>query len=87
MPTKKDFIVLLFKRMNEDDEITKQWVDAYTDTLIDIFKTGKGVTINGLDGFYVDRRKRQYSFQIQSQPKSQILFGAGINIQIKNLYD
>ena len=32
--------------MNADEETIKQWIDAYTNTLIDNLKTGKGVTIN-----------------------------------------
>ena len=35
--SKKEFISLLANRMNEDEETAKQWVDAYTDTLIEIF--------------------------------------------------
>jgi nucleoid DNA-binding protein len=46
--TKKEFISLLAKRMNTDEATTKKWVEGYADTLIDIFKTGEGVTVEGL---------------------------------------
>ena len=48
---------LLANRMNADEDTAKQWIDAYTDTLIEIFKTGEGVTIDGLGGFYLQKRR------------------------------
>ena len=67
--TKKEFITLLAKRMNADEATTKQWINAYTDTLIEIFKTGEGVTIEGLGGFYVDRRRDSAAFKFNPSQK------------------
>jgi DNA-binding protein HU-beta len=75
--TKKEFIALLSKRMNVDEETTKQWIDAYTDTLIDIFKTGKGVTIDGLGGFYVGKRRDGTAFKFNPSQKIRYYLGWG----------
>ena len=73
--TKKEFITLLSKRMNADEETTKQWIDAYTDTLIDIFKTGEGVTIDGLGGFYLDIRRGSSVFKFNPSQKIKYYLG------------
>jgi len=51
--TKKEFITQLAEKMGAREKESEQWVEAYTQTLIDIFKTGQGVTITGLGGFHV----------------------------------
>ncbi|RLD65160.1 MAG: HU family DNA-binding protein [Bacteroidetes bacterium] len=51
--TKKEFIKQLAEKMETNEKETEKWVEAYTQTLIDIFKTGEGVTITGLGGFHV----------------------------------
>jgi nucleoid DNA-binding protein len=38
--SKKEFISSLAKRMNTDETTAKQWIEGYTETLFDIFKTG-----------------------------------------------
>jgi nucleoid DNA-binding protein len=73
--TKKEFISLLAKRMNVDEKTTSQWIDAYTDTLIDIFKTGEGVTVDGLGGFYVDRRRDGMVFKFNPSQKIRYYLG------------
>lgn len=50
--TKKEFAKKLAQRMGATEKEAEQWVDAYTETLIEVFETGKGVTINGLGGVY-----------------------------------
>jgi len=75
--SKKEFTALLAKRMNADEETTKQWIEAYTDTLIDIFKTGEGVTIDGLGGFYVDRRRDYTVFKFNPSQKVRHYLGWG----------
>ena len=73
--SKKEFISLLAKRMNADEETRKQWIDAYTDTLIDIFKTGEGVTIDGLGGFYVSRRRDSTAYKFNPSQKVRYYLG------------
>jgi len=73
--TKKEFITLLSKRMNADEETTKQWVDAFTDSLIDIFKTGEGVTIEGLGGFYLGKRSDGIAFKFNPSQKIRYYLG------------
>lgn len=51
--SKKEFIKQLATKTGATEKETEKWVDAYTETLIDIFKTGEGVSINGLGGFHV----------------------------------
>jgi hypothetical protein len=45
-------------------------VEAYTETLIDVFKTGNGVTITGLGGFHVSLGYRGGVFKFN--PSQQI---------------
>ena len=75
--TKKEFISLLARRMNAEEETTKQWIDAYTDTLVDIFKTGEGVTIDGLGGFYVARKHGGTAFKFNPSQKIRHYLGWG----------
>lgn len=51
--SKKEFEAQLAQKMNATEKEASQWVEAYTDTIIDAFKSGKSVTINGLGGFHV----------------------------------
>jgi nucleoid DNA-binding protein len=81
--TKKEFITLLAKRMNVDEETAKRWIDAYTDTLIDIFKTGEGVTIDGLGGFYLGRRKDGNAFKFNPSQKIRYYLGWGSTFKEK----
>jgi nucleoid DNA-binding protein len=53
--SKKEFITLLAAKMQTDESTAKLWIEAYSETLFDIFKTGEGVTIDGLGGFYLER--------------------------------
>lgn len=51
--SKKEFTQKLATNMGATEKEAAKWVEAYTETLTDIFKTGDGVTINGLGGFHV----------------------------------
>ena len=75
--TKKDFISRLAKKMNTDEKTASQWIDAYADTLFDIFKTGEGVTISGLGGFYLQRRRDSSAFKFNPSQKLRKLLGWG----------
>ncbi|MDR2423818.1 MAG: hypothetical protein LBD59_03735 [Prevotellaceae bacterium] len=54
--SKKEFITLLAAKMQTDETTAKLWVEAYSETLFDIFKIGEGVTLDRLGGFYLKRR-------------------------------
>jgi hypothetical protein len=44
---KKAFVQQLAKRMNADEVVATEWLDATLDTLYENFKAGRGVTFNG----------------------------------------
>ena len=73
--TKKEFIQLLAKSMDKTEKEAAQWVDAYTETLIDIFKTGEGVTITGQGGFYLERRRNGAAFKFNPSQRIRKLLG------------
>ncbi len=73
--TKKEFVSMLAKRMDATEKTTTEWVDAYTETMIDIFKTGEGVTINGLGGFYLARKYGSIVFKLNPSQRLRKLFG------------
>ncbi len=73
--TKKEFTTLLAKRMNADEATAKQWIEGYSETLIDIFKTGEGVTIEGLGGFYVNKRSSGTVFKFNPSQKIRFVLG------------
>ena len=73
--TKKEFLAVLARRMNTTEEIAEEWIDAYTETLIDIFKTGEGVTINGLGGFYLANKHDDTIFKFNPSQRLRKLFG------------
>ena len=73
--TKNEFISLLAKHMNTDEATTKQWVEGYADTLIDIFKTGEGVTVEGLGGFYVAKRSSGTAFKFNPSQRIRFILG------------
>lgn len=41
--TKKEFTVLLARKIGAPEKEATRWVEAYTETLMDVFKTGNGV--------------------------------------------
>ena len=61
--SKKEFISLLAKRMNADETTAKQWIEGYNETLFDVFKTGQGVSIDGLGGFYLEQKRSGVAFK------------------------
>jgi nucleoid DNA-binding protein len=73
--SKKEFISLLAKRMKTDEVIAKQWIDGYTETLFEIFKTGEGVSIDGLGGFYLENRRSGIAFKFNPGHRLKALLG------------
>ncbi len=72
---KNEFVAQLAKKMNCNEKTASQWVDAYTDTMFDIFKTGEGVTITGLGSFYLARRHDSIAFKFNPSQKLRKLLG------------
>ena len=73
--TKKEFISLLAKRMNTDETTAKLWIDGYADTLVYIFKTGEGVSVEGLGGFYVARKSSGTAFKFNPSQRIRFILG------------
>jgi len=73
--TKKDFTKQLALRINSTEKEAEKWVDAYTETLIDIFKTGNGVTINGLGGFYIGHHSNSTAFKFNPSQRIKAILG------------
>jgi DNA-binding protein HU-beta len=73
--TKKEFITLLAKRMGTTEKVASDWIDAYTETLVDIFKSGEGATINGLGGFYLAEKYGNTVFKFNPSQRLRKLFG------------
>ena len=73
--TKREFTRLLSLKMNVTEEEASRWVDAYTETLIEIFKTGEGVSISGLGGFYLSKRRHGNAFKFNPSQRIRQLLG------------
>jgi DNA-binding protein HU-beta len=76
MPKKnKEFIALLANRTGTNEKTASDWVNSYAETLIDIFKTAEGVTINGMGGFYLARKHGDTIFKFNPSQRLRKLFG------------
>ncbi len=73
--SKAQFASLLAKRMNCNVNTASQWIDAYSETLFEIFKNGEGVTIEGLGGFYLSRRSDSTAFKFNPSQKLKKILG------------
>ena len=74
---KKEFVKILAEKMNATETEALRWVDAYTETLIDIFKTGEDTTIDGLGGFYLANKYGNTIFKFNPSQRLRKLFGWG----------
>ena len=72
---KKEFVRQVANRMNVDEKSAQVWVDAILDTLYETFKSGKGVTLPGFGGFYLEKRGRGTVFKFNPGQKLKALFG------------
>lgn len=73
---KKEFVKLLANKMNADEKMAEVWVDAFTDTLCDCFKSQRGVVITNLGTFYLRITSRGDSiFKFLPSQKLRALFG------------
>jgi DNA-binding protein HU-beta len=69
------FVHQLALRMQTDDKVAAAWLEATVETLYDTFKAGKGVTLTGLGGFYVQPRGKTWAFKFNPGQKLRALFG------------
>jgi DNA-binding protein HU-beta len=72
---KKEIIQRLAQRMNTDEKTAEAWLAAFTDTLYDAFKEGRGVTLPGFGGFYVKPKGETWAFKFNPGQKLRALFG------------
>jgi DNA-binding protein HU-beta len=71
----KAFIHQLALRMQTDGKVAAAWLEATVETLYDDFKAGKGVTLTGFGGFYVQPRGKTWAFKFNPGQKLRALFG------------
>jgi len=72
---KDEFVRRVAKRMDTDDATAEVWVDAVLDTMYDTFKHGKGLTLPGFGGFYLDRRRDGCAFKFNPGQKLRAVLG------------
>lgn len=73
--SKEEFVICLAKKMKTDVETAEAWLDATLDTMYQIFKSGKGITLPGFGGFYLDERRDSTAFKFNPGQKLRALFG------------
>ena len=61
--------------MCADEETAGLWLDAVTDTIYEIFKSGYGASLSDFGTFYLDRRKSSTAFKFNPSQKLKKLFG------------
>jgi len=73
--SKDEFVRRVAKRMDADDTTAQVWVDAVLDTMYTTFKGGKGLTLPGFGGFYLDRRRDGCAFKFNPGQKLRAVLG------------
>jgi len=72
---KDEFVSRLAKKMKTDAETAEAWLDATLETMYQVFKSGKGITLPGFGGFYLDQRRDSTAFKFNPGQKLRALFG------------
>ena len=54
---KEEFVRHLAKKMGTDEATAEAWLDATLEAMYQVFKSGKGISLAGFGGFYLDRRR------------------------------
>lgn len=62
-------------RMKVDEETAAAWIEGFIDVLYASIKSGRGVTLQGLGGFYVQRKRPTWVFRFNPGQKLRALFG------------
>lgn len=73
--TTNAFVQQLAVKMQTDEQVAAAWLAAALETLYDNFKAGKGVTLTGFGGFYVQPRGKTWAFRFNPRQKLRALFG------------
>jgi nucleoid DNA-binding protein len=73
--TKEELVRRLAKKMRTDDATAEAWLEATLETMYQVFKSGKGLSLSGFGGFYVDRRGESTAFKFNPGQKLRALFG------------
>jgi len=73
--SKDEFVRRVAARMKVKKAAAEAWVDAVLDTMYDTFKRGKGLTLPGFGGFYLDRRRDGCAFKFNPGQKLRDLLG------------
>jgi len=71
----KVFVHQLALRMQTDDKVASAWLEATLETLYENFKAGRGVTLTGFGGFYIQPRGDTWAFKFNPGQKLRALFG------------
>lgn len=71
---KDEFVRRLATCMKTDEETAAAWVEGIIATLYKTFKTGKGVTLPGLGGFYVRPERERWVFKFNPSQRLRALF-------------
>jgi nucleoid DNA-binding protein len=64
----KAFIHQLALRMQTDEKVASAWLEATLETLYEHFKVGKGVTLTGFGGFYVQPKGKGRAWAFKLAP-------------------
>ncbi len=72
---RKAFVQQLATRMQTDEQVASEWLEATLETLYANFKEGRGVTLKGFAGFYVQPKGRTWAFRFNPGQKLKALFG------------
>lgn len=71
----KAFVHQVALKMQTEDKVAAVWLEATLATLYDTFKAGKGVTLTGFGGFYVQPRGKMWAFKFNPGQKLRVLCG------------
>jgi DNA-binding protein HU-beta len=72
---KKEFVRRLADRMHTDEDTAARWLDGVLEEMYQTFRSGCGLTLPGLGGFYLDRRRESWVFKFNPGQKLRALFG------------
>ena len=75
--SKKEFIRLFSQRMDVSENEAKEIVNVYNETLLDVFKTGSGVSFTGFGTYYLDRRRDSTAFKFNPSQRLRKILGWG----------
>jgi nucleoid DNA-binding protein len=72
---RKEFVRRLAERMQADDATAAAWLDGMVEEMYQTFRSGAGLTLPGLGGFYLDRRRDSWAFKFNPAQRLRALFG------------